>query len=70
MDASDTARLVHAQYARLPKTGKPQPGEWTTVLVTQEIDHEYADPISVRVEGQQVGYMGFLSLSFAGSGYV
>ena len=31
MDASDTARLVHAQYARLPKTGKPQPGEWTII---------------------------------------
>lgn len=25
----DVARLVQAQYARLPKTGKPQHGEWT-----------------------------------------
>ena len=27
----DVAALVHAQYDRLPKTGKPQPGEWTVL---------------------------------------
>ena len=29
--ADEVARLVQAQYARLPKTGKPQPGEWTVL---------------------------------------
>lgn len=29
LEASDIARFVHAQYARLPKTGKPQTAEWT-----------------------------------------
>lgn len=27
----DISALVHAQYARLPKTGKPQAGEWTVL---------------------------------------
>ena len=29
--ADEVARLVQAQYSKLPKTGKPQPGEWTVL---------------------------------------
>jgi tRNA-specific adenosine deaminase 1 len=31
MPTPAVAELVHAAYARLPKTGKPQPGEWTVL---------------------------------------
>lgn len=31
MSADAVAALVHEQYVRLPKTGKPQPGEWTVL---------------------------------------
>ena len=31
LSPDDIAALVHQQYARLPKTGKPQAGEWTVL---------------------------------------
>ena len=31
MSACDVGSLVQHRYARLPKTGKPQPGEWTVL---------------------------------------
>ena len=31
LSPDDVAALVHEQYARLPKTGKPQAGEWTVL---------------------------------------